>query len=241
MTHEPWTAASVQSRLNSQWSIAKIKVGFDRFIAENGRLPTAPEVDSADYLPSSRQIQRLYGGLKPLREQLGYEVTDFGSGENRKSVAKVIGLRGVEAEIELEQTLINYFGEPYVHTQKRYGTGKNRIDFLVYTATAIFGIDVFTTETRRDLQKNVAIKVRKYLDYPTSLPLYFVVVSTMLSSEEIELAAAAMTKTKQLANLTVTDTKGLLTRVKDYQPYTVVGNFVSFSEINHNYQRMAAE
>ena len=29
----------------NQWSIEKIKEGFERFKTENGRLPTAPEID----------------------------------------------------------------------------------------------------------------------------------------------------------------------------------------------------
>jgi hypothetical protein len=216
----------------SEWSTANLKVAFDRFIAENGRLPTAPEVDKTDYLPSSRLIQRRFGGLRSLREQLGYDDTDFGKGKHRSGMAKTLTVRGIEAEQELEQILVDYFGEPYVHTQKHYGANKNRIDFLVYTVTKTFGIDVFTTETRQDLQKNVAIKVNKYLDYPSSLPLYFVAVSTELTSDEIEAAAKAMTKTQQLPNLVVTDTRGLLTRIKDFRPYDVVSGFVSFNNLN---------
>lgn len=55
------------------WTQEKLKIAFERYIAEYGRLPTAPEVDLTDYLPSSRQIQRSFGGLKKLRQALGYE------------------------------------------------------------------------------------------------------------------------------------------------------------------------
>lgn len=209
----------------SSWDTKKLKVAFDRYIAENGRLPTAPEIDKTDYLPSSRQIQRAFGGLRALREQLGYPDLDFGKGEHRSTFAKNNTRRGREAERELEKTLIHYFGEPYVHTQKYYSDGKSRADFIVYTSSAIFGIDVFTTETKQDLQKNVAIKVDKYSDYPADKPLFFVVVSTSLSDNDINNAALAMKKTKKLPNLTVTDTKGLLANVMQYTPYPLPTDF----------------
>jgi len=209
----------------TEWNNASLKVAFDRYIAENGRLPTAPEVDNTDYLPSSRQIQRRFGGLRALREQLGYQDTDFGRGKHRSGLAKDNNIRGREAERELEKALIQYFGEPFVHTQKYYGEAKNRADFIVYTAKTIFGIDVFTTETKQDLQKNVALKIDKYSGYPKSLPLYFVVVSSLMSSDDIERAVAGMTKAQQLPNLTVTDTKGLILRVKDNTPYPLPAGF----------------
>ncbi|HEX8227064.1 MAG TPA: hypothetical protein VF572_04325 [Candidatus Saccharimonadales bacterium] len=117
------------------WTQEKLKIAFDRYIAEHGRLPTAPEVDQTDYLPSARQIQRSFGGLKKLREILGYADTDFGSGTHRSSLATRGNLKASVAERELQHQLADVFGEPYVHSEKYYG------------------IDVFTTETKHDLQK----------------------------------------------------------------------------------------
>jgi hypothetical protein len=214
-----------------EWDREKLKVAFDRFISENGRLPTSPEVDSTDYLPTSRLIQRNFGGLRALREQLGYQDIDFGKGKHRSEFAKSFNIRGIEAERKLEETLIEYFGEPYVHTQKYYGEGKNRADFLVYTAEGIFGIDVFTTETKQDLQKNVALKIDKYCDFPKNLTLYFVAVSTQLTSDAIKNAAASMIKTKRLPNLIVTDTVGLMLSVRQLKPYPLPDGFQTMREI----------
>lgn len=213
------------------WTTERIKVAFDRFRAENGRLPTAPEVDRVDYLPSARQIQRKFGGLKALREQLGYDETDFGKGKNRTRLASTNNLRAKEAERELEKELSDLFGEPYVHAEKYYGEGRNRADFIVYTMDGIFGIDVFTTETRHDLQKNVAIKVDKYLDFPQSVSLYFVVVSTTLNEDDVTAACRGMVKVSKLPELNIVTPAGLFRAVKALRPYSKPIGFVSIHDL----------
>ena len=209
------------------WTPEKLKVAFDRYIAENGRLPTAPEVDKTDYLPSARQIQRRFGGLKALRTELGYETTDFGSGHNRSSIGTTSNLRAKEAERELEQQLSDLFGEAYVHSEKYYGRGRNRADFIIYTADGIFGIDVFTTETTHDLQKNVALKIDKYIDFPKSVILFFVVVSTNLDDTLVKRAADGMKKTALLPGLRIVTPQGLFEQVEDWRPYDLPSGFVS--------------
>lgn len=46
------------------WTEEKIKIGFDRFFQENGRLPRSHEIDNLSYLPSSRLIQIKFNGLE---------------------------------------------------------------------------------------------------------------------------------------------------------------------------------
>jgi len=188
-----------------QWSDESIKVGFDRFITENGRLPTAPEVDSCDYLPSSRQIQRQFGGLRSLRSKLGYTDVDFGIGEHRRAISNRVGSRGVEAEILIENLLISKFGEVYVHIEKRYGTKLNRLDFFVFSPEGNFGVDVFYTETIRDMQKNINVKINKYTDFPANTKLIFLNANPVMDQEMISLALANMQKIKALSNLEVMD------------------------------------
>lgn len=212
---------------NEVWTKEGLKIAFDRYIAENGRLPTAPEVDKTDYLPSSRQIQRKFGGLKKLRAILGYEDVDFGSGSHRSELASRGNMKASEAEHELLFQLAQIFGEPFVHSEKYYGTGRNRADFIVYTKDVIFGIDVFTTETKHDLQKNVAIKIDKYLDFPDTQPLYFVVVSKSLNDNEVSEAVANMTKTAKLPKLKVLTPGGLFEDVSQYKRYEDPKGFIS--------------
>ena len=102
--------------MNEAWTIESIKSGFERFRIEHGRLPTAPEIDTLDYLPSSRQIQRKFGGLEKLRTLLGYADTHFGKGIFRTQIANRIGIKGRQVELMLEKILRKKFGEVFVHT-----------------------------------------------------------------------------------------------------------------------------
>ena len=150
--------------MNTEWTIEKVKEGFNRFYTEHGRLPTSPEIDKIDYLPSSRQIQRKFGGLENLRAQLGYADTHFGKGKYRSAIATRVNSRGRIAEIELENVLRKKFGEVFVHTEKIFDDSKNRVDFFIYSPDGNFGIDIFYTDTMLDLQKNINIKIDKYLN-----------------------------------------------------------------------------
>lgn len=199
-----------------EWSKEKIKSAFDEYVKLNGRLPTAPEIDHSSTLPSSRQIQRKFGGLRALRAELGYEITDFGSGDFRSQIAKTHGRRGSDAERLLEQKLIDRFGELFVHTEKLYGQGKNRVDFFVYAQNSNFGIDIFTTETTRDLQKNINIKVDKYIDFPTDIPLYFALSSTLLTEIDVKKSLSNMSKLAKLPNLKVLALDQLYLEINKY-------------------------
>ena len=153
------------------WTVEKIMEGFKKFELEFGRLPTAPEIDKLSYLPSSRQIQRKFGGLEKLREVLGYKDTNFGRGDYRTKIALRVNKKGRESEIELEKLLRNKFGEVFVHTERIFDDSKNRVDFYVYSPDGNFGIDVFYTGTIQDLQKNINLKIDKYLKFPSNFTL----------------------------------------------------------------------
>ncbi|MDD4819113.1 MAG: hypothetical protein PHH27_02975, partial [Candidatus Colwellbacteria bacterium] len=115
-----------------RYSIEEIKEGFERFKVINGRLPIAPEIDKIDYLPSSRQIQRRFGGLENLRKTLGYTDTNFGKGLFRSEITNRVNKRGRESEKTLEKILKDKFGEVFVHTEKIFDDSKNRVDFYIY-------------------------------------------------------------------------------------------------------------
>jgi len=166
------------------WNIQKIKEGFERFLKENGRLPIAPEIDKLDYLPSSRQIQRRFGGLEKLRAQLGYLETNFSRGSFRRKIAKRSNKQGRNAELELESILREKFHEVFVHTERIFDNSKNRVDFYVYSPDGIFGIDIFYTDTMPDLQKNINIKIDKYHNFPHEL--YLAVANPIFKQEDLD-------------------------------------------------------
>lgn len=166
------------------WNINKIKLGFERFLRENGRLPIAPEIDKLDYLPSSRQIQRRFGGLEKLRSQLGYLDTNFSRGTYRMNIAKRSNKKGREVELELEMILRKKFHEVFVHTERIFDNSKNRVDFYIYSPDGIFGIDIFYTDTMQDLQKNINIKIDRYQNF--SHQLYLVVANPIFKQQDLD-------------------------------------------------------
>ncbi|MEK7076488.1 MAG: hypothetical protein AAB941_02410 [Patescibacteria group bacterium] len=53
-----------------KWDLNKIKAGLEDFYNLNNRYPSALEIDKYPLLPSSRQVQRKFGGLKDLERFL---------------------------------------------------------------------------------------------------------------------------------------------------------------------------
>jgi hypothetical protein len=176
-----------QSRTAVTWNEKNIKQASDRYIAENGKLPSAQDFDETPYLPSARHMQRAHGGVVALRRTLGYGEADFTKGDLRKKIATDANKRGVTAEDYFEPLLMERFGEPYVHTQKRYYKGtKNRYDFLVYAAGQTLGIDIFTTDRTSYIGKNIRHKIKRYKNAPSSLKIYFVLVGKDFTASDIK-------------------------------------------------------
>lgn len=178
--------------MKRSWSLDDIRQGFQRFESENSRLPTAPEIDKLAYLPSSRKIQREFGGLQLVRKRLGYEDVHFGKGLHRSAIANRINKRGRDTELKFEKILKERFGEVFVHTERIFDDSKNRVDFYVYAPGGNFGVDIFYTETMRDLQKNINIKIDKYKNF--NEPLYLVVGNEEFEQYEIDRSVASKRK-----------------------------------------------
>lgn len=179
--------------MKTKWTKENIKEGFEKFYLEYGRLPIAPEIDKLDYLPSSRQIQRKFGGLEKLREVLGYKDTNFGRGLYRSNLAHRANRKGRETELELEKILRKKFNEVFVHTERIFDNSKNRVDFYIYSPSGNFGIDIFYTNTMQDLQKNINVKIDKYQKFPNDL--YLVVANPIFVQEELDSYSGRKSKT----------------------------------------------
>jgi hypothetical protein len=229
-TENPSYKPSYQTPIT--WSREKIKEGFELFIKENGRLPTHYEIDDSPLLPSSRQIQRRYGGLSKLRVELGYGDIHLGKGIYRVNIQKTIGNRGGNAEDKLEQMLVEKFGELFVQSEKRFGVNRYRVDFLVYAKDAVLGIDVFATDDRRNIQKNIAIKIPKYRSFPANIPLLFLVWSDKFTEEEIDKSVQYMTALGDVPNLKIVGLEGLLERLNKLEPLIPPINYKPFPRTN---------
>lgn len=200
-----------------RWTLEIIKHGIEQFVAEYNRPPTAQDFDNTSYLPSARQVQRSFGGMGKLRTALGYSDIDYTRGELRSKIATDAGKRGVEAEEALELVLIDHFGEPFVHTQKRYiRGGKSRYDFYVYAHNYSFGIDIFTTERREYIDKNIRHKIPKYADTSAHIPIYFVLAGESYSDDDV--AAVGHRILASYPNLHLMTLKTFMTFVHTLQP-----------------------
>lgn len=167
-----------------KWTSESIKDGLERFNKENGHFPTALEIDKTTYLPSSRQIQRRFGGLINFRKLAGHKVTDFGSGTGRSGIASRAGKRGLSGEREVERLLIKHFGEEFVHIEKRWGEYKHRLDFFVYNPKSNFAVDVISASSIHSLIVNLNMKIPRYSGFPYEL--YFVVIGPEITQEKLD-------------------------------------------------------
>lgn len=183
------------------WTDDLIRQGVMRYIEDNGVMPSASNFDECAYLPSARQVQRQYGGVVALRKQLGYGDIDFTRGELRQAIVMRGNVRGLEAEERFEELLLSKFGEPFVHTQKRYSKGtKNRYDFFIYAKDDFFGIDIFAVDKAINIGKNIRHKVQRYKGLPTSIKVYFVLVGDF-SINDLHRQTVGMTELKLYTNM----------------------------------------
>ncbi len=135
-----------------QWTMEKIKTGLGLFYSEHGRYPTATEVDSCTYLPSSRQIQRNFGGMVFLRQQLGLRHEDFTKGRHGSERARKIYKRSRVIKKEAYDFLIEEFGEQAVHRDHLFtDDSRTKADFFVARQTNPFLLKVFYPKDRRSL------------------------------------------------------------------------------------------
>ena len=176
-----------------KWTLEKIKAGLERYKHAHQRYPTASEIDAEPYLPSSRQIQRQFGGLPALRQKLGLSgQTDFTKGKHSSERARMIGQRAHKLENEVYEYLVRRFGKIAVHREYLFSDdGRNRSDFFVYCAGEPFSVDVFFPKDRHNLLGCLNSKMKSYgrtrnLQYP----VIFLMMNEQISEEEIESVVA---------------------------------------------------
>lgn len=196
-----------------------IKTEFENFLKQTGRYPTTQEIDAGKNMPSSRSMQRRFGGVQKVREMLGMEITNYTKGESRAAKAKICNERSVTTEDKTLQILLNVFPIQTIHQQAKYSLKlNNRCDFLVYNKTSDFYIDVFYTENILNLNSILNIKLLKY-ETIKDKPVYFIVDG--LNKKDIIIKLE--NKVKYLPdNFKVITLDDLDTEIKQYTPYSVL-------------------
>lgn len=203
----------------ARWNYESIRLGVERFVADNGRPPTAIDFDRTKYLPSARQVQRAFGGLESLRRELGHEDLNYTKGSLRSPRSAEGYVRGTSAEDALEVLLIKKFGEPFVHTQKRYYKDhRNRYDFFVYYTEGFMGIDVFSTTRREYIGPNIRHKLPKYGNVPADTPIFFVVASDTLAKDDVKQGALMAKGLSKRPDITVEHISAFMERISHFEP-----------------------
>ena len=87
----------------SKWTIEQIKSGLELYKELNGNYPSSHEIDTFEYLPTSRSIQRSLGGLENIRMALGFDLslTNLTKGTIRSKKAQSIYSQAVRLEDSL--------------------------------------------------------------------------------------------------------------------------------------------
>lgn len=177
----------------NKWTLEKIKEGFEKFYKAEERYPTSVEIDNYHFLPSSRQIQRRFGGLPTIRKELGLKgPTDFTKGEYSSERSRTIGKRAHKVELEVYTYLANIFGKPFVHKEHFFSDDKRaRSDFYIYCKDDNFSVDTFYPSDRKNLIGCLNSKLRTYGNSNKNVgqlesPIIFLMMNKDIREEIIE-------------------------------------------------------
>ena len=146
------------------WTKEQIRLGFLEFVKEFGRYPTAVDIDRYEYLPSSRSLQRTYGGLVAVRQEFfPGEIDNFTRGEYRSKVASNTFKRAQVDEARFYDKLCTYLEPISVHEHKVIRPGGVTCDFFLYeNDTDGVCIDIFYASDISSFAGVVNYKVRHY-------------------------------------------------------------------------------
>lgn len=183
------------------WTLEELKSGLEHFFKEHRHYPTATEVDSYQYLPSARSIERRFDGLVSLRQKLNLgDNHDFRTGEHSSARAHTIRKRAHSVERDVYDFLVKRFGKQFVHREYFFTDDhRTRADFFVYDSGKGFCVDVFYPGSVRNLTGCLNIKLKKYAGTAHTLeyPVIFLQMNKDILQERLE--ALLKSKTKPLA------------------------------------------
>ena len=209
-----------------RWTLEQVKIGLENFKKEFGHYPTSLEIDSYKYLPSSRSIQRSFGGLLNTRREIGLtgDLLDFRSGEHSSNRAYKIGKRSIQTENEIYQYLKNMFGIEFVHREFMFNDdGRTRTDFFVYCKNDNFSVDVFYPANIRNLIGCLNSKMRTYRNKEMlQYPVIFLQMNEGILKEQINLVLARK-KNKLSENQQVMTVEEFKIFCKNKTPLSVSG------------------
>ncbi|HCM51514.1 TPA: hypothetical protein DIS56_00020 [Candidatus Saccharibacteria bacterium] len=160
----------------TNWTKEEVLAGLTHFFKIYRRYPTAREIDIFEYLPSSRSIQRQFGGLVVLRKELIPDShSNFTQGSYRSEIASKTYKRATLYEEEFYNFLLQHFQPLAVHEHKIIRPGNVSSDYFIYLNEEIgVVIDLFYAKDRFSLGGVINIKLKRYSKLPFNT--YFVLV-----------------------------------------------------------------
>ncbi len=198
------------------WQIKDLKRGFEKFYEMHGYYPASHEIDAFEHLPSSRSIQRKFGGLVRVREKLSLNTSfDLRTGEHSSKRAKEINIRAHKIKKEVYDYLISIFEIEFVHREHFFTDDRRiRTDFFINDVSGNFSVDVFFSKNKRNLIGCLISKMRTYKSISMlQYPVIFLQMNKEISGEEIhEILARKKNK------------------LRKYQRVMILGEFKKFCE-----------
>lgn len=181
------------------WTIEELSLGLQHFYNEHKKYPTASEVDTYPYLPSARSIERRFGGLVELRQNLKLETQfDLRSGKHSAERASKINRRAHSVELIVYEFLQSIFRKEFVHREYFFTDDRRtRADFFVYDKEKGFCVDVFYPSDRRNLVGCLNSKLFKYhTEHMRQYPVIFLQMNEGITQEALD--TIAQNKKKKL-------------------------------------------
>lgn len=171
----------------SLWTKAEVLAGLQHFYQINSRYPTAREIDHFEYLPSSRSIQRQFGGLVRLREELLPDShSNYTKGAYRSTIAGETWHRAAQYEEEFYNFLVLHFEPIAIHEHKVMRPGNVTSDYFIYTSEENGTvIDLFYAKDFYSLAGVVNIKLRRYTALPFET-IFVLVGNDSLSFDSVQ-------------------------------------------------------
>jgi hypothetical protein len=173
-----------------KWTEDQLLKGLLKYKSEYGRFPSASEIDSYEYLPSSRSIQRSHGGLVALKRKIlpdFIDEHDLTRGVIRSNKASEADARAKKYEEEFYLFLCKHFSPMAVHEQKRIRPGDVSSDFFIYH-NDIEGtvIDLFYAQDIKTMAKVVNIKLKRYSTLSNKVILFVLVGNPEIVQSDID-------------------------------------------------------
>lgn len=184
----------MKTNQKGKWTLEEIKKGLDEYFTKYHAYPTTNDFDKVNFLPSSRLIQRNFGGIVELKKLLKINDTkDCSRGTYRSNIAKIVYNESVKSEYDFYKFLISLIPEVNVHEHKILRSGHICCDFFVYTSDDTgFAIDIFYAKDIFSLCGVINIKNKRYGGL--NFPIYFVLVgNNLIDQKDID----AMIKNKK--------------------------------------------